>query len=252
MHLTSAPPGQSEGSVYDAGLMRSPASPASRSALTAVLLGSAFAPGPDVRDAVRERIRGDYPAAPRHLRAPPRPSRAVVHGGEHRGADRQGAAGARHRRHREGRPDGRGRRAPQRARADGARAHRHGRAAAEGDDRRPLRQHRGRQGSAGPRSAGDARVRARRAHDQLHRRGADARGRARSVVGHDRLRRPARRGDRRRRAGDARRRALHPLPEAGFRPDVPRRRHAARPARWATARGRSCRASARWTSSSAA
>ena len=29
--------------------------------LTVVLLGSAFAPGPDVRDAVRERIRGDYP-----------------------------------------------------------------------------------------------------------------------------------------------------------------------------------------------
>ena len=75
---------------------------------------------------------------------------------------------------------------------------------------------------------------------------------ARPVVGHDRLHRPARRGDRRRRAGDARRRPLHALPEAGLRADVPRRRACCRPARSATARGRSCRASARWTSSSAA
>ena len=58
--LESAPPGQSEGSDYDAGLMRSPVSCVAVS-LTAALLGSAFAPGPDIRDAVRERIRGEYP-----------------------------------------------------------------------------------------------------------------------------------------------------------------------------------------------
>ena len=64
-----------------------------------------------------------------------------------------------------------------------------------------LRQHRGRQGSAGPRPAGDARLRARHAHDQPDRRGADARRAARSMVGHDRLHRPAGRGDRRRARG---------------------------------------------------
>ena len=155
--------------------------------------------------------RGRVPLAAGALRAPPCPPRAVVHGGEHRGADGQGAARARHRRHRKGRPDGRRRRAPQRAGTDGAPPHRHGRTAAEGDDRRRLRQHRGRQGPPGPRPAVDARLRTRRAHDQLHRRGADARGDARSLVGHGRLHRPARRRDRRRRQGDARRRALHAL-----------------------------------------
>jgi hippurate hydrolase len=53
--------------------MRSPASCVAIS-LTAVLFGSALAPGPEVRDAVRERIRSDYPqlrAIYEHLHAHP-------------------------------------------------------------------------------------------------------------------------------------------------------------------------------------
>jgi len=53
--------------------MRSPASCVAVS-LSVVLLGSAFAPGPDIRDAVRERIRGEYPqlrAIYEHLHAHP-------------------------------------------------------------------------------------------------------------------------------------------------------------------------------------
>ena len=69
----SASAGPSEGSVYDAGLMRVSAACVAVS-LTAVLLGSAFAPGPDVREAVRARIRSDYPqlrALYEHLHAHP-------------------------------------------------------------------------------------------------------------------------------------------------------------------------------------
>ena len=112
----------------------------------AVLAGSAFAPGPDVRDAVRARIHSEYPALRaiyEQLHAHPELSfmevnTAALMARELRalGIDvtekvgRMGVVGV----------------LRERPRADGARAHRHGRAAAEGDDRRSLRQHRGGQG----------------------------------------------------------------------------------------------------------
>ncbi len=67
----------------------------------------------------------------------------------------------------------------------------------------------------------DARLRPRRAHDLLRRDRAMAGRSQGSMVGDRALHRPARRGDRRRRARDARGRALYAVPQARLRPGPP-------------------------------
>ena len=141
---------------------------------------------------------------------------AVVHGG--RDGQTVGRRVARCRvdcehRHRRARTR---RRAQERRRPDAADPRRHGRLAGAGGNRPAARQHQADGRRPGQHGLHHARLRARRAHDELRRHGAAAGPTARPVERHAGDDRPAGGGARRRRARDARGRVVQAVPSAGL------------------------------------
>ena len=152
----------------------------------------------------------------------PRESRAVDAGGAHSGQARARDAQARLRRHRTCRQDRRGRGDEERAWPGSSAPRRHGRASGQGADRPFLRLEDYGQASRRHRHAGDARVRPRHPCRDVARHCATAGGDEEPMVRHAGHDPAARRRARHRRAGDARRWAVHALSEARLPCRLPR------------------------------